>query len=209
MRPTAGTESLLLPTPNPFHATNTETPDQWRARRAEVKQRTGTMHGPALQVILLSLADGTPLVPGEYTPDQLLPTPTASEAKGGLGGTRQGGPSLRMAAGALPEHGVPDTLDPPGEQLAIPLPGEPVDTQWGPYAAAVHRWEPIIGRPAPPPLTDGALSPRFVEWVMGLPEGWVTDVPGLSRAAMLRMLGNGVVPQHAAYALTHLGIPRP
>jgi DNA (cytosine-5)-methyltransferase 1 len=36
---------------------------------------------------------------------------------------------------------------------------------------------------------------------MGLPEGWVTDVPGLSRNAQLKVLGNGVVPQQAAHAL--------
>ena len=36
---------------------------------------------------------------------------------------------------------------------------------------------------------------------MGLPEGWVTDVPGLSRNAQLKALGNGVVPQQAAMAL--------
>jgi hypothetical protein len=34
----------------------------------------------------------------------------------------------------------------------------------------------------------------------GLPSG-VTDVPGLSRASMLRLLGNTVVPQWAAEAL--------
>jgi DNA (cytosine-5)-methyltransferase 1 len=37
--------------------------------------------------------------------------------------------------------------------------------------------------------------------MMGLPEGWVTDVPGLSRNAQLKALGNGVVPQQAALAL--------
>lgn len=46
---------------------------------------------------------------------------------------------------------------------------------------------------------------------MGLPEGWVTDVPGLSRNAQLKALGNGVVPQQAAMALRLLldraGIP--
>lgn len=36
---------------------------------------------------------------------------------------------------------------------------------------------------------------------MGLPAGWVTDVPGLSRSAQLKALGNGVVPQQAALAL--------
>jgi DNA (cytosine-5)-methyltransferase 1 len=37
--------------------------------------------------------------------------------------------------------------------------------------------------------------------MMGLPDGWVTDVPGLSRNQQLEALGNGVVPQQGAYAL--------
>ena len=48
------------------------------------------------------------------------------------------------------------------------------------------------------------LNRRFVEFMMGLPDGWVTDVPGLSRNAQLKALGNGVVPLQAAYALTLL-----
>ena len=36
---------------------------------------------------------------------------------------------------------------------------------------------------------------------MGLPDGWVTAVPGLSRNAQLKALGNGVVPQQAVLAL--------
>lgn len=39
---------------------------------------------------------------------------------------------------------------------------------------------------------------------MGLPEGWVTGVPGITRTQMLKMLGNGVVAQQAAAALAHL-----
>nr|WP_181852517.1 hypothetical protein [Streptomyces sp. HB202] len=41
----------------------------------------------------------------------------------------------------------------------------------------------------------------FVKWMMGLAPGWVTAVPGLSRAAQLKALGNGVVPQQAAGAV--------
>jgi DNA (cytosine-5)-methyltransferase 1 len=37
--------------------------------------------------------------------------------------------------------------------------------------------------------------------MMGLPPGWVTDVPGLSRNQQLHALGNGVVPQQAVMAL--------
>lgn len=39
---------------------------------------------------------------------------------------------------------------------------------------------------------------------MGLPDGWVTDVPGLSRNAMLKILGNGVVPAQCALAVRTL-----
>lgn len=45
------------------------------------------------------------------------------------------------------------------------------------------------------------LSPEFVEWMMGLPAGWVTEVPGLTRNEKLKALGNGVVPQQAEAAL--------
>jgi DNA (cytosine-5)-methyltransferase 1 len=37
--------------------------------------------------------------------------------------------------------------------------------------------------------------------MMGLPAGWVTDVPSLSRRDQLKALGNGVCPQQAAEAL--------
>lgn len=60
----------------------------------------------------------------------------------------------------------------------------------------------MIGRSAPAPTGEaGRLDPRFVEWMMGLPAGWVTNVPGLPRNAQLKALGNGVVPLHGATAL--------
>jgi DNA (cytosine-5)-methyltransferase 1 len=104
---------------------------------------------------------------------------------------------------------------------------------WGQFEHAIRHWENVIGRavPAPTELSDsylamvrrrregrdrrpagrrGSLRPRrqlspcFVEWLMGLPEGHVTAVSGLSRNDMLRLLGNGVVPQQAAAALRWL-----
>ena len=39
---------------------------------------------------------------------------------------------------------------------------------------------------------------------MGLPDGWVTDVPGLNRNAQLKAIGDGVMPQQAAMALRML-----
>ncbi|GAA4377346.1 hypothetical protein GCM10023088_37080 [Actinomadura verrucosospora] len=83
-------------------------------------------------------------------------------------------------------------------------------THWGCYAPAIARWEYLIGRTAPHPTEPtgrhGAdrLSPGFVEWLMGLPDGWVTDVPGLSRNQQLTLLGNGVVPAQGAAALADL-----
>jgi len=74
---------------------------------------------------------------------------------------------------------------------------------FGTYAAAVNRWETVIGRPAPAPDVDGRLSPHFVEWMMGYPEGWVTDTLTNRRHA-LHALGNAVVPQCAAAAFTAL-----
>jgi DNA (cytosine-5)-methyltransferase 1 len=52
----------------------------------------------------------------------------------------------------------------------------------------------------PDPLDQDKLNPKFVEYMMGLPKGWVTDLD-ISRAQQLKMLGNGVVPQQAYFAL--------
>jgi DNA (cytosine-5)-methyltransferase 1 len=41
----------------------------------------------------------------------------------------------------------------------------------------------------------------MVEWMMGLPDGWVCDTPNLTRPQQLHILGNGVVPQQAAEAI--------
>lgn len=74
--------------------------------------------------------------------------------------------------------------------------------EWGKYGPAVLRWEGLT-RPAPEPTMTSTvgtpqLAPRFSEWMMGLPAGWVTDVPDLARGAQLHALGNGVCPQQAA-----------
>ena len=82
-------------------------------------------------------------------------------------------------------------------------------TNWGPYKPAIRRWERVLGRTAPAPTELSAkgkpqLSPVFVEWMMGLDQGHVTGLDGISRANQLKMLGNGVVPQQALVALQHM-----
>ena len=106
------------------------------------------------------------------------------------------------------EHGGRDGGSP--EQKRGPLGGgaSPWDSPgaFGRYEAAVRQHERAFGRRALSPVEPGRkgdprLSPRFVEWMQGLPDGWVTDVPGMSRNAKLKALGNGVVRQQAAMAL--------
>lgn len=111
---------------------------------------------------------------------------------------QQGRPDAAERGGAPPAD--PDDLRRRQDVLDL-RPGQP-DLDWGDYGPAIRRWEQVLGRPAPWP-TDalGRLSPVFTEWLMGLPDGWVTATPGLTRPAMLRALGNGVVPQQAVAAL--------
>lgn len=114
-----------------------------------------------------------------------LPTPRASDSNGpGLHGT--GGMDLRTAV---------------------------VVQDWAEYEPAVRRQEAAFGRPAPPPTEvtsqGDRLSARFGEWLMGLPEGHITDPviwegvkPVSARRMQLRLVGNGVVPQQCVAAIT-------
>jgi hypothetical protein len=63
---------------------------------------------------------------------------------------------------------------------------------------------PTPSAPAPTQTSSKGnpqLAPAFVEWMMGLPAGWVTDTPGITRNEALKALGNGVVPLQAEAAL--------
>ena len=76
---------------------------------------------------------------------------------------------------------------------------------WGKYAEAIARHERAFGHPAPEPTEPGPkgnprLSAAFVEWMMMLPAGWVTDCD-VTRNQAIKALGNGVVPPQAAAAL--------
>lgn len=118
----------------------------------------------------------------------LLPTPAVNDMGDGKTVDAWDAWTERMKA----EH---DNGNGHGKSLAIEL--QRVESGWGPYTAAVERWEQVIGRPAPAP----SEVVRVREWMMGLPDGWVTDVPGITARECKRALGNGVVPQQAAAAL--------
>lgn len=147
----------------------------------------------------------------------LMPTPTASDHKAGRHqvGT---GHSLTQAVQLLPTpsasdavFGLPRTSGRPPEK-STKLATRLEYTDFGDYAPAIARWEQVTGRAAPPPSTPSRraggrpqLSARFVEWLMGLPDGHVTGPDlALPREHQLRLLGNGVVPQQATLAVRQL-----
>jgi DNA (cytosine-5)-methyltransferase 1 len=127
-------------------------------------------------------------------------------------------------AGALDRGDAPADADGHGCERRTERDGEPVEPgleaplradvdgrvlDWAGYAPAIRRWERILGRRAPSPTVLGRnggrqLNPVFVEWMQGLPAGWVCDIPGLTRNQKLKVLGNGCVPLQAEAALRHL-----
>ncbi|MEV7389452.1 DNA cytosine methyltransferase [Streptomyces sp. NPDC091215] len=119
----------------------------------------------------------------------LLPTPAARDWKSGA--------SKKMGDNSRPLN-----------EFAVnwlPRRGDWVGANGTDYGPAIRRWERITGRMAPCPTEPGTrgnrrLSPAFAEWMMGLPAGWVTDVPGIPRKEQLRVIGNGVVPRQAHHA---------
>ncbi len=154
--------------------------------------------------------------------DNLLPTPVASE---GTKAPAQQTSEVKGKTGQVWLSNIAKDLQPPllgtprtssansstKKQVEAGAPKARLEdqvhtTNWGRFEPAIRRWEAILGRIAPAPTKadgkDGAhrLSSVFTEWMMGLPEGWVTSV-GLTRAKELKACGNGVVPQQAELAL--------
>lgn len=120
--------------------------------------------------------------------------------RSGQGSLKKDGTSLRVVGR---DTTATDPNDPRRSQHTRPQPVGHSPHNFGPYAEAVARWEHVLGRTAPDPTVDGRLNPGFVEWMMGYPEGWVTDVL-TRRTQSLKALGNAVVPQAAAEAFLQL-----
>jgi DNA (cytosine-5)-methyltransferase 1 len=145
--------------------------------------------------------------------EHLLPTPRATD------GTK-GGPNQRGSSGDLMLPSAVQKMLPTPTVMDYKASGGGYNGQtnvtltdatvrqaqdWCEYEAAIRRQEHAFGRPAPLPTEPGKngqprLSPAFVEWLMALPEGHVTGVPGISRNEALKALGNGVCPPQAAAA---------
>jgi len=141
----------------------------------------------------------------------LLPTPRSSDCFG-AGQHGDGGMDLRTTMALLCTPTAQPGSSRSGDRIGEPLlrqQAREMENAWGKYQTAIRRWEQIVG-PAPAPTEPNKngnprLSARFSEWLMGWPEGWVTNPEiGLSRAAQLKVIGNGVVPQQAVAALRKL-----
>jgi DNA (cytosine-5)-methyltransferase 1 len=173
------------------------------------RRQPGTGEAPAGRA---SADTGRP----DGAPVALLPTPRATD--GTKGGPNQRGSfgdlMLPSAVTLLPTPSVADVAGGRKHRSGarsdeLLLNGLAHAQAFGAYTPAVERWEPILGRLAPAPTEPtgrgGAqrLAPRFVEWMQGLPDGWVTDTD-TTRNEQLQALGNGVVPQQAAQALRRL-----
>jgi DNA (cytosine-5)-methyltransferase 1 len=141
--------------------------------------------------------------PGSY-----LPTPTRRDHKG-----RNQRDDARCLPGALLKLlPTPTTRHSSGGgysgQSNVTLRDVARTESFGKYAAAVRAQEAIT-RPAPETTERGPKGGRrvraeFSEWMMGLPDGWVTGVPGITYPESMALLGNGVIPGQAAHALRTL-----
>ena len=144
----------------------------------------------------------------------ILPTPT-TQPDIGNGHARSLGKEVRLPPTPRASdgpHGGPNSRGSNGD-LALPA---AVSQDFGEYVEAVARHEQTFRHAAPSPTEPGKegaprLAARFAEWMMCLPDGWVTD-PAIwegmtdtaARNAQLHALGNGVVPPQAYAALSFL-----
>lgn len=215
-----GSEVRLLPTPAVNDMGAGKSVADWDAWTAKMKSAhgNGNGHGPSLAIEAARLAADAREI--------ALPTPraaTARSSRAAMTAEHWSAPSLEqaleIAVGVLPREfeswdQVPGSSRPQVDPAAAADAPESESAgcgcaAWGRYAGAIHRWELVLRRAAPAPTELGTkdnprLAAEAVEFMMGLPKGWVTAVPGITRAAQLKMLGNGVVPQQAILALDTL-----
>lgn len=160
----------------------------------------------------------TPMGANLWDLPHVLPTPTTQDGKNTAGPSQyeRNTKPLNVEAVMLGTPRTSAAHTPTPKQVKAGAPKQRLEDQvessrqgviaWGKFEPAIRRWESVIRREAPAPTKpDGKdgnhrLSSAFTEWMMGLPEGWITDV-GLSRNDELKACGNGVVPQQAELAL--------
>lgn len=204
LKVSASIADSLLPTPSVAHLRNHDEPveDYLGCRQDFLDGKTKGMPGASLGVAVRM---------------EMLPTPTTQDGKNTAGASQFERNTLPLNAEVtlLPTVQVDDAKNTGHNQerrttLASEVWLAENTLNWGKFEPAIRRWEAITRKaPAPtkPDGKDGAhrLSAVFTEWMMGLPEGWVTAPDlGLKRNDQLKACGNGVVPQQAELALRML-----
>ena len=196
---------FYLPTPNTMEHREIKTPEQIAALKAKSPGGYRNLRETVINELFPTpttrdYKDGSQ----PHERDGKVQTDTVARAVFNSGEVLLGTPRTSSANGSTPK------------QVAAGAPKARIENQvlvtaWGKFEPAIRRWEAVIGRPAPEPTKpDGKegnhrLSSKFTEWMMGLPDGWITDI-GLKRNDELKACGNGVVPQQAELALSLLGI---
>jgi hypothetical protein len=198
----------LLPTPNTMEHREIKTPEQI----AELKAKSPGGYRNLRETVVNELP--------------MFPTPIVRDYKDGQAEVLRNGkvqtdtvgraimnsgevkllPTLRASDGyERRNQKTMDRIAKDGGDMTMPTLAR-TTTDWGKFEPAVRLWEQETSREAPSPTKpDGKdgnhrLSSKFTEWMMGLPQGWITDV-GLTRNEELKLAGNGVVPQQAELAL--------
>lgn len=143
---------------------------------------------------------------------KLFPTPSGSDAAGSR--SPKEGRDTKVQVGLpnvvklFPTPRTTDANGPGKHGTGGSRPPHNDRVPWGEYEPTIRRWESILSRPAPDPSEPNKngrprLRADFDEWMMGLPEGWVTDID-IPYGAKIKLLGNGVVPQQAELAIRYL-----
>ncbi|QGJ90244.1 DNA methylase [Mycobacterium phage SheaKeira] len=175
-------------------------------------------------------ASERPTSESESSSSRHLPTPSARDYKGG-NPNRQGGDDLPTAilkllptpeaksSTAGPDYARSTRPGSGGDDLVTTMAKIVKGMIDGSeYAPAIDRWASLT-RPAPVAIEEGTvgnarLAAPFPEWMMGYPEGWITDLIHdgrgrapegmISRTEGMRQIGNSVCNQQAEQAIRDL-----
>ena len=213
LKVSASIADSLLPTPSVAHLRNHDEPvEDYLERRAkadagEYRGMPGVSLGVAVRMEMLPTPQAMEGYHGNNLPSeyrlrqnrQVMLSNIAVDSNAEV--TLLGTPRTSSANAATQKQVEADAPKRRIEDQVLTL-------NWGKFEPAIRRWECVLQREAPAPTKpdgkDGAhrLSSEFTEWMMGLPEGWVTAPDlGLKRNDQLKACGNGVVPQQAELAL--------
>jgi hypothetical protein len=160
------------PTPNATASNDGESPETWQARADQLKEKHTNGNGAGMPLAIAAQLWATPRA-SENENRQTKPTPSQLAGEHGMNLATQ-------AVGSWPTPTKNANSDCPAERRR----------KTPAAAAAAVMMESLTGHLDPPAATNGSeslpsgptsrrrrLNPRFVEWLQGLPPGWVSLEP--------------------------------